>query len=44
MSVLWLNIRFFYWHFKCGDPHWYSMCISYNNYHEGFPEGWFAWY
>ena len=44
MSNLWLNIRIFYWHLQIGDPNWYSVRISYNSHHKGFPEGRFAWY
>ena len=38
MSKLWFNIMVFGWHIMAGDPSWYSLRVSYNEFHRD--NGW----
>lgn len=46
MSRLWMNVRIFSWHIQAGEPHWYSVRLSFNGWHKerNWPDGWFSWY
>jgi hypothetical protein len=37
MSMLWLNIRFWLWHLQIGEPHWWSVRWTRNDYYVKYP-------
>ncbi len=42
MGNMRINIRLFMWHFQVTDN--WKFSFSYNEYHKGYPDGWFSIY
>ena len=44
MNSLWLNIRILLWHLQIGEPRWFSIHVSKNDYHKDWHDGYFKVY